>query len=86
VPVGFDVAQLPALPEPDEDLGGNPAPAPPGTDTPTPTPAATDATASAAPTPTTTPPASDIEFVDAPGAHAPTAQQRDAAKTLNIRR
>lgn len=79
VPVGFDVAQLPALPEADEELGGNPAPAPPEASTPS-TAVATDATASA------DKPASDIEFVDAPGAHAPTAQQRDATKTLFLRR
>ena len=78
VPVGFDVAQLPALPEPDEELGGNPAPAPPETNTPPAT--GTDATATA------DQPTSDIEFVDAPGAHAPTAQQRDATKTLFLRR
>ncbi|MFO0742073.1 MAG: VanW family protein [Labilithrix sp.] len=78
VPVGFDVAQLPALPEPDEELGGNPAPAPPSASTPT--APGTDATASA------DKPASDIEFVDAPGAHAPTAQQRDPTKTLFLRR
>lgn len=83
VPVGFDVAQLPALPDPDsedQDLGGNPAPAPPGANTPS-TATGTDATASA-----DTKPASDIEFVDAPGAHAPTQAQRDAAKSVIIRR
>jgi vancomycin resistance protein YoaR len=80
VPVGFDVAQLPALPEPDEELGGNPAPAPPEASTPT--APGTDATASA----DTEKSASDIEFVDAPGAHAPTAQQKDATKTLILRR
>jgi hypothetical protein len=80
VPVGFDVAQLPALPEPDEELGGNPSPAPPEASTPT--APGTDATASA----DTDKPASDIEFVTAPGAHAPTAQQKDATKTLILRR
>ena len=82
VPVGFDVAQLPALPEEDsedKDLGGNPAAAPPGVSTPA--AAGTDATASADPKPT-----SDIEFVEAPGAHTPTQAQRDAAKTMYIRR
>ena len=82
VPVGFDVAQLPALPEEDEELGGNPSPAPPEASTPT--APGVDATASV--DKPAGDPDSEIEFVDAPGAHAPTAQQRDASKTLILRR
>ncbi|MBX3233277.1 MAG: VanW family protein [Labilithrix sp.] len=83
VPVGFDVAQLPSLPEEDEELGGNPAPAPPEASTPT--APGTDPTAAVDPD-MTSKPESEIEFVDAPGAHAPTAQQRDPSKTLHLRR
>lgn len=82
VPVGFDVSLLPPLPETteDSDLGGNPSSPPPSARTPS--GQGTDATATA----TAPAPASDIEFVDAPGAHAPTAAQRDAAKTLRFGR
>jgi vancomycin resistance protein YoaR len=88
VPVGFDVAQLPPLPDgdanaEDADLGGNPSAAPPSARTPA--AAGTDSVAASAPN-SEQPPASDIEFVDAPGAHAPTAAQRDAAKTVWLRR
>jgi vancomycin resistance protein YoaR len=79
VPVGFDVALLPPLPDgegEDAELGGNPSPAPPSARTPS--AAGIDATASA----NSAPVASDVEFVDAPGAHAPTAAQRDPAKTV----
>jgi len=80
VPVGFDVAQLPALPsdseDVDPDLGGNPSPAPAAAKTPS--SAGSDPSASSS--------SSDIEFVDAPGAHAPTAAQRDPAKTVRIGR
>ena len=80
VPVGFDVALLPALPSEeggteDADLGSNPSAAPPSARTPS---QGTDATASALP--------DGVEFVDAPGAHAPTAAQRDPAKTLFLKR
>jgi vancomycin resistance protein YoaR len=84
VPVGFDVAELPPLPEgdgEDADLGGNPSAAPPSARMPS--AAGTDATAVSTPAAT---PASDVEFVDAPGAHAPTAAQRDPAKTIWLRR
>jgi vancomycin resistance protein YoaR len=76
VPVGFDVALLPPLPGgegEDSDLGSNPS--------------ATPASARA-PTTTSTPPngatasADGLEFVDAPGAHAPTSAQRDPSKTI----
>jgi vancomycin resistance protein YoaR len=78
VPVGFDVALLPALPGgegEDPDLGGNPSVAPVSARTPS---QGSDATA------TTTPPP-EVEFVDAPGAHAPTAAQRDPAKTIWVK-
>jgi hypothetical protein len=84
VPVGFDVALLPALPGgegEDADLGGNPSAAPISARTPS---QGIDATATAAPASTEAP--SDLEFVDAPGAHAPTAAQRDPAKTIWMKR
>jgi vancomycin resistance protein YoaR len=83
VPIGFDVALLPALPGgegEDSDLGGNPSAAPASARTPS---QGTDATATST---TETAPSSDVEFVDAPGAHAPTAAQRDAAKTIWLKR
>jgi vancomycin resistance protein YoaR len=79
VPVGFDVALLPALPEEageDAELGGNPSPPPPSARTPSPSGGEPVAAA----------PTSDVEFVDAPGAHAPTVQQRDPAKTMWLSR
>lgn len=85
VPVGFDVALLPPLPggpNEDTDLGGNPSAPPPAARAP-----AADSTSAAtasAETPATAAP--DIEFVEAPGAHAPTAQQRDPTKTVVIKR
>ncbi|MBN9161220.1 MAG: VanW family protein [Myxococcales bacterium] len=81
VPVGFDVAALPSLPGgegEDSELGGNPSPTPPSARGPS--AAGTDATAA------TQTPADDVEFVDAPGAHAPSASQRDPAKMLWLRR
>jgi hypothetical protein len=91
VPVGFDVAELPPLPEGDRegedaDLGGNPSAAPASARTPTATPLVTEPVAATGPADAPATPASDIEFVDAPGAHAPTAAQRDAAKTIWLRR
>lgn len=85
VPVGFDVSLLPPLPGAngdgeDSDLGGNPAPAPAAARTPSQGTAAT-ASAEAASSP-----APDIELVEAPGAHAPTAAQRDPAKTIWMKR
>jgi vancomycin resistance protein YoaR len=84
VPVGFDVALLPPLPEgdgEDADLGGNPSATPPSAREPA--APGTDPSAANAITPAS---AEGIEFVEAPGAHAPTAQQRDPAKTLHLRR
>jgi vancomycin resistance protein YoaR len=80
VPVGFDVALLPPLPGEageDSELGNNPSPTPPSARAPS--ASGTDATAAIVP-------ASDVEFVDAPGAHAPTSSQRDPAKTLFLKR
>jgi vancomycin resistance protein YoaR len=75
VPVGFDVALLPALPADgettDPDLGENPSAAP---------------AAAKAPAAAGTDPSAEVEFVDAPGAHAPTAAQKEPPKTLMIRR
>jgi vancomycin resistance protein YoaR len=82
VPVGFDIALLPPLPEgngEDSDLGGNPSAAPASARTPSPT--GTDATATAASVPPT-----DVEFVNGPGAHTPTAAQREPPKTIFLKR
>lgn len=82
VPVGFDVALLPPLPSAegeDSDLGGNPSATPVSARAPSSTEGATiTATASSE--------AGDLEFVDAPGAHAPTAAQRDPAKKVWVKR
>ncbi|HVJ89942.1 MAG TPA: VanW family protein [Labilithrix sp.] len=84
VPVGFDVALLPPLPGgegEDADLGGNPSPTPPLARGPSASSADPSAEMLAASAPT-----SDIEFVDAPGAHAPTAAQRDPQKKVLMKR
>ncbi len=84
VPVGFDVALLPPLPggdAEDPELGGNPSAAPVAAQTPS--AASTDP---AAVTAAVASPPSDVEFVDAPGAHAPTAAQREPAKKMWLRR
>lgn len=83
VPVGFDVAVLPALPEgdgEDADLGGNPSATPDAAKAPA-SAGGTPVAASDAPAP---PP--DVEFVEAPGAHAPTAAQKAPPKTITLRR
>lgn len=82
VPVGFDVALLPALPAgagEDSDLGGNPSATPPSARGPSSSPASSTVTAS---TTIGDKPAEGLEFVDAPGAHAPTSAQRDPSKTI----
>lgn len=78
VPVGFDVALLPKLAGEgeDADLGGNPSAAPAQAKTPSTTTGATTAS--------TDPDA--VQFVDAPGAHAPTSAQKDAAKSMWLKR
>lgn len=83
VPVGFDVALLPALPsaEEDADLGGNPAPAPAAARTRS--APADPATASACADCTQAPDA--LEYVDGPGAHAPTSAQSNPTKTVWVR-
>jgi vancomycin resistance protein YoaR len=81
VPVGFDVALLPALPGgegEDSDLGGNPSAAPASARAP----AAAATSVSGATASTDAKPADGVEFVDAPGAHAPTSAQRDPTKTI----
>ena len=81
VPVGFDVALLPALPGgegEDGDLGGNPSAAPASARAP----AAATTSVSGATASTDAKPADGVEFVDGPGAHAPTSAQRDPAKTI----
>ena len=83
VPVGFDVALLPALPGgegEDSDLGGNPSATPVSVRTPSPPSSPANATASS------DKPADALEFVDAPGAHAPTAAQRDPSKSVFLKR
>jgi vancomycin resistance protein YoaR len=80
VPVGFDVAQLPGLPGgegEDPDLGGNPSATPPSAREPAAPGAPASATACADCAPT-----ESVQFVDGPGAHAPTSAQRDPAKTM----
>lgn len=87
VPVGFDIALLPALPGgegEDADLGGNPSPAPASVANSA-NASNANRTASADGSATAPVGASDVEFVDAPGAHAPTAAQRDAAKTIWVK-
>jgi vancomycin resistance protein YoaR len=83
VPVGFDVALLPALPGgegEDSDLGGNPSATPPSARAPAPS-------STNAPTASTdAKPADGLEFIDAPGAHAPTSAQRDPTKTIWLKR
>jgi vancomycin resistance protein YoaR len=83
VPVGFDVALLPPLPdEGDGEDSELPSRAPPSASTPS---RGTDVTASAVGiVPTSETAARDIELVDAPGAHAPTASQRDPEKKLRF--
>jgi len=81
VPVGFDVALLPALPGgagEDSDLGGNPSAAPASARAP----AAATTSVSGATASADAKPAEGLEFVDGPGAHAPTSAQRDPAKTI----
>ncbi len=72
VPPGFDVELLPPLPEPASDDEEAP---------PTPPPTTPVACAGDCPAPT-----SDVTFVEAPGAHAPTTSQTDPAKTLTLTR
>ncbi len=84
VPVGFDVALLPALPGgdgEDSDLGGNPSATPPSARAPSATTSSSAATASTDPKPS-----DGLEFIDAPGAHAPTSAQRDPTKTIWLKR
>jgi vancomycin resistance protein YoaR len=84
VPVGFDVALLPALPGgegEDSDLGGNPSATPASARAPS--APSTSATATAS---TDAKPADGLEFIDAPGAHAPTSAQRDPTKTIWLKR
>jgi vancomycin resistance protein YoaR len=81
VPVGFDVALLPALPGgegEDADLGGNPSATPPSARAPS----TTSTPGNGATASTDIKPADALEFIDAPGAHAPTSAQRDPTKTI----
>ncbi|HSO40313.1 MAG TPA: VanW family protein [Labilithrix sp.] len=83
VPVGFDVALLPALPGgegEDSELGGNPSATPASARAPSAPSPSSGATASS------DKPADGLEFVDAPGAHAPTAAQRDPSKSVFLKR
>ena len=72
VPVGFDVALLPGLP------GSEDGDAPAATPSAAKTPAANGST-----------PVADndaVQFVDAPGAHAPSASQKDPARSMVLKR
>ena len=83
VPVGFDVSLLPSLPGgegEDSELGGNPSATPVSVRAPSPPTSTANATASS------DKPADAVEFVDAPGAHAPTAAQRDPSKSMFLKR
>lgn len=82
VPVGFDVALLPSLPGgEDTELGGNPGAAPAAARTPSAT-----AVGPASACVDCTTPSDGIEFVESPGAHAPTAAQRDPARSVWLKR
>lgn len=84
VPVGFDVALLPALPGgegEDADLGGNPSATPASARAPTSTTTTTTTTAA-----TDAKPADAIEFQEAPGSHAPSAAQANPTKSLFLKR
>jgi len=88
VPVGFDVAQLPPLPEDtgDDDDTSNAQAATPATNTSTTTNTGTPATATGA---SATPVACTgdcVQMVDAPGAHAPTTDQAKPKKSLTLSR
>jgi len=87
VPVGFDVALLPSLPGgegEDADLGANPSATPSAAKAPASSATATGgATASAAPAASS---AEAVEFVDAPGAHAPNSAQANPTRSVVIRR
>jgi vancomycin resistance protein YoaR len=79
VPVGFDVALLPPLPggdDPDAPAAAPAAAKTPSTARPETATACADCTDSA----------DAVQFVDAPGAHAPTAAQSDPQKTLFLKR
>lgn len=81
VPLGFDVALLPPLPEregEDTDSTDPPEGAPSSVRA---SPSSTEKAANVVMAKT-----SDVEFVDAPGAHAPTAQQREPEKTIWLKR
>jgi vancomycin resistance protein YoaR len=88
VPVGFDVALLPALATSERGEGedsspcGNPSETPASARAPSSPSSTADATACA----DCTKPTDGIEFVDAPGAHAPTAAQRDPSKSVWLKR
>ncbi len=71
VPVGFDVALLPPLPEPPTEDDS----------TATPAPVACTGDCKHADNP-----GSDVTYVDAPGTHTPVAAQTDPAKTLTLTR
>ena len=84
VPVGFDVSLLPALPALPGGEGEDsevPSATPASVRAPSPPSSTANATASASDKP-----ADAIEFVDAPGAHAPTAAQRDPSKSVFLKR
>jgi vancomycin resistance protein YoaR len=85
VPVGFDVALLPPLPDAPADGDDTAAAAAKSTTPPASTPSPAVACAGDCAKPADTQ-AGDIEFVDAPGAHAPTQAQANPTKTIVIKR
>ena len=79
VPVGFDVSLLPPLPG-GEGVDADSAPSSVSAASPA-SSSTSGATAS-----TDAKPADAVEFIDAPGAHAPTSAQRDPTKTIWLKR
>jgi vancomycin resistance protein YoaR len=84
VPVGFDVGLLPSLPGgpgEDSELGGSPSATPPSARAP-----AGASTGSPTACADCAQPADAVEFIESPGAHAPTAAQRDPARSVFLKR
>lgn len=85
VPVGFDAALLPSLPG-GEGEDADPAANPSATPASARAPAAEGTLVGATACTDCDKPGDGLEFVDGPGAHAPTSSQRDPAKTMWLKR
>src|SRR5262249_49160515 len=79
VPIGCEESRLPPLPE---DPGADADDAPVTRDAAPPAPVAAVPCTGDCAGPQTASPATDVQFADAPGAHAPTASQKNPAKTM----